>query len=1146
AVPGAASYDISIDNVSTGQSAFITATGLTTTSYTPAVMPQGDFTAYVRALDNAGAVGHYSTGRDFNIDVPTPATPVLVGPPSPSMNRLPEFHWNSVAFGSTYELRIDNVTTGVNDVVHVAGLTTTSYLVTSMLDNADYKAYVRATNIVDESSTYSGAAPFTIDATLAPELTGPIPLTSDDTPDMTWTDVTGAETYELRLDNLTTGQNDILSVSGLTTTTFTAMMPLSEGDYQFRVRADNGQGDQGDWSVDREFEIRQVPIMTGPASPSGDIFLHRPTITWDAAPDSLRYDLWVNQIGVTHPVIRETNLTNAEFTPTTDMPDNAYRAWVRAYDVNGEVHRWSDPIDFRIMSVEVTHPASEVIDTTPSIAWTVLLAATSYEVKVDDVTNGVADVIRQTGLDVAAVVPTDALGAGTYRASVRPYDFAGSPGDWSESRDFSVITASFITPAARTMDHTPTFTWTALDGADHYHLWVEDALVAGPALIYETHLTTPSFTSDSLPSGNYRAYLRAVDTNGATGAWSAAYNFSIQHVTPTLTGPIGGTLDRTPEITWNPVDGAETYDLWLSDITNNPNNTTPVIRETTLVGTSFVPTSNLSDGTYRAWLRAANAEGENSLWSSPIEFSISLTPIPSLIAPTGLSQTATPEFQWHAIPGINRFGLSVVDSVTDTEIIANDNILANTFTPSTQLLEGIYRWSVRSYNDAGEVSPYSDALVFYVDVPAPTRPTITDPTGTVLDETPTFGWTSVTHASTYDLWVRNLVTNQDQVIREQDLTTTTFTPTEAMQQGTYRTWVRAANDLGEYGPWSASADFTVEIPTPEPPIVTGPSGTVSTSPPTFTWQAVQYATNYDIYVNNLTNGQSQVLRVTDATGTSHTPDTVLQNGTYRVWIRALNSAQETSNWSTPSDFTIQVEVPGAPFLLNPSGTVGTALPTFEWTSSAYASHYDLFISNTTTGQSQVYRNTDITSTSFTLPTPLTNGHAYQAWVRAINVFGETSHWSNPVSFDIQVTQSFEQHTPIEDASDSTLLPSDSQPTPDAVLLALGDERPLEIDQTLELNELAGPWDVFAGSPHAGANQEQRSAVTAEQHQSTAQPTKTTRNDAQESVQSNAVHDVMRLWPSTEWWDGTLTDPVVAEEDDNHELTAVSQDRKSQS
>jgi len=1150
AVPGAASYDIRIDNVTTGQSSFIVDTGLTSTSYTPPVMPQGDFTAFVRAIDNAGAVGHYSTGRDYNIDVPTPATPVINGPPTPSMNRLPEFHWNSVAFGSTYELRIDNVTTGVNDVVHVSGLTTTSYLVTSLLPDADYQAFVRATNIVDESSSYSGAAPFTVDTTLAPELTGPIPLTSDDTPEMTWTAVTGAASYELRLDNLSTGVNDILSLTGLTTTSFTPVLPLAEGDYQFRVRADNGQGDQGDWSADRAFEIRQVPIMTGPSSPSGDIFLHRPTITWAAAPDSTRYDLWVNQIGVTHPVIRETNLTSPDFTPSTDMPDNTYRAWVRAYDANGTVHRWSDPIDFRIVSVEVTHPASEVIDTTPSIAWTVLLAATSYEVKVDDLTNGITDLIRQAGLDVAAFVPTNPLDTGTYRASVRPYDFAGTPGDWSEPRDFSIVTSSFITPSSRTMDHTPTFTWTTLDEADHYHLWVEDALVAGPALIYETNLTTPSFTSSFLPSGNYRAYLRAVDTHGATGAWSSAYNFSIQTVTPTLTGPIGGTLDRTPEITWNPVDGAETYDLWLSDITNNPFNTTPLIRETMLTGTSFVPTSDLADGTYRIWLRATNAEGENSSWSAQIDFSISLTPVPSPIAPSGLSETATPEFQWHEIAGISRFGLSVVDSVTDAEVLANDNIFSNTFTPSTPLVEGIYRWSVRSYNSAGEVSEFSDPVVFYVDVPAPNRPTVTAPTGTVLDENATFEWTSVTHATTYDLWVRNIVTNRDQVIREQGLTTTTFTPTEALQQSTYRTWVRAANGLGEYGPWSVSLDFTIEIPTPEPPVVTGPSGTISTSPPTFTWQAVEYARTYDIYVNSLTTGQSQVLRVTDATGTSHTPETLLPNGSYRVWIRALNSAMETSNWSTPSDFTIQVHAPTAPFLLNPTGTVGTALPTFEWTSSAFASRYDLYVSNTTTGQSQVYRNTNITSTSFTLPTPLTNGHSYQAWVRSINVFGETSHWSNPVSFEIQVTQSLQKHSPVEDtpidASDSTSTPSVNQPAPEMVLLAVGDQRPLEIDQTLDLHELTGPWDVFAGSPHAGVHEQQGRTDTAETHQPAADPTtKKTANTAQEDDQHDAVHDVMRLWPSTEWWDETPADQAVSDEK-THELTAVLQSRKSQS
>ena len=47
-----------------------------------------------------------------------------------------------------------------------------------------------------------------------------------------------------------------------------------------------------------------------------------------------------------------------------------------------------------------------------------------------------------------------------------------------------------------------------------------------------------------------------------------------------------------------------------------------MIRQETLTGTSFTPGTSLAAGTYRAWIRAVATNGDVSVWSTSVEFSV--------------------------------------------------------------------------------------------------------------------------------------------------------------------------------------------------------------------------------------------------------------------------------------------------------------------------------------------------------------------------------------------------------------------------------------------------------------------------------------------------------------------------------------------
>jgi hypothetical protein len=280
----------------------------------------------------------------------------------------------------------------------------------------------------------------------------------------------------------------------------------------------------------------------------------------------------------------------------------------------------------------------------------------------------------------------------------------------------------------------------------------------------------------------------------------------------------------------------------------------------------------------------------------------------------------------------------------------------------------------------------------------PATPKLIAPAGSIISATPTFSWHAVTGADHYDLWVNDTSTGQSQVLRNQDVTGTSWTPATSLAQGqSYVWWLRAVGSGGSASPWSAGQSFSIAalgIPTP-----LSPTGLITTAQPAFSWTAVAQADHYDIWVNNLTTGQSQVLRNQQVAGTSWTPPTgLVQGDRYEWWVRAVGSSGSAGGWSAGQSFSIAALA--VPTVLGPIGNTATTQPTFSWTAVDQADHYDIWVNDLTSGQSQVLRNTNATGTSWTTSTALAHGHKYEVWIRAISSTGGVSAWSTPVVFSV--------------------------------------------------------------------------------------------------------------------------------------------------
>jgi YD repeat-containing protein len=196
----------------------------------------------------------------------------------------------------------------------------------------------------------------------------------------------------------------------------------------------------------------------------------------------------------------------------------------------------------------------------------------------------------------------------------------------------------------------------------------------------------------------------------------------------------------------------------------------------------------------------------------------------------------------------------------------------------------------------------------------PSAATLISPTGTVTDTIPTYTWNAVSNAAWYHLWVNDQTANKINAWYTAEACgcaagTCTITPaTEVI--GSCQWWVQTYNSAG-FGPWSSGMTFTAPIPTVPPGAATqvSPTGAITDTTPTYTWNAVSGASWYCLYVNDSTGNKINQWYTrgeagcASGTGTCSVTPTTEVRGSSQWWVRTYNPAG-FGPWSTPMAFTV--------------------------------------------------------------------------------------------------------------------------------------------------------------------------------------------------------------------------------------------------
>lgn len=303
-----------------------------------------------------------------------------------------------------------------------------------------------------------------------------------------------------------------------------------------------------------------------------------PEFTWTAVQGATSYRLQISQdVGFTTKI--EFTTPHTRYTPALVSQFND-GLWYWRVRVEAPIAGpYSNPYSFtRDWASPNNRPlltspsAGEQLEfyAQPTFSWQPVMGAASYRFQIST-SEGFTTLSYNVTTPGTSHQPSTKLANGTYYWRVIPLDAAGREGTYSETRVFNQGYSQVPTLLEPLNNSTPTFTptfrWTAVDGASSYRLqYSTDPTFPNTSVTttIDTKNTTYTPTSPFPNDVNYYWRVRTHSGNSISD-WSQVWTFIKRwYIQPVLLTPTNNYQNvRFPFFSWTPVPGASYYILEL-------------------------------------------------------------------------------------------------------------------------------------------------------------------------------------------------------------------------------------------------------------------------------------------------------------------------------------------------------------------------------------------------------------------------------------------------------------------------------------------------------------------------------------------------------------------------------------------------------
>ena len=214
--------------------------------------------------------------------------------------------------------------------------------------------------------------------------------------------------------------------------------------------------------------------------------------------------------------------------------------------------------------------------------------------------------------------------------------------------------------------------------------------------------------SNNLPDGSYFWRVK-VFIEGSWNSFSPYMYFTRANPPPQPKAPVGNIYLKNPTFTWTKVPGATSYNI-------------QVYTGSSLIINKIVPSSTCGASQCSAVIgplpyvtnyfwRVSAYKGSWGPWSN-YKYFTRLTPIPTLVSPSGLITTPNPLFKWKPIPGATNYNIELYrNSSLYTYMTLSNSACSSTICQvrlSNNLPDGSYFWRVKVFIEGSwnSFSPY--------------------------------------------------------------------------------------------------------------------------------------------------------------------------------------------------------------------------------------------------------------------------------------------------------------------------------------------------------------------------------------------------------------------------------------------------------
>ncbi|MFN9720151.1 MAG: peptidoglycan DD-metalloendopeptidase family protein, partial [Planctomycetota bacterium] len=267
---------------------------------------------------------------------------------------------------------------------------------------------------------------------------------------------------------------------------------------------------------------------------------------------------------------------------------------------------------------------------------------------------------------------------------------------------------------------------------------------------------------------------------------------------PSVVMPLTATINQAVTFSWNAVDSATNYELWVNFVSGNADK---IVYQN--LNTTSLTCAGFGDmGIYRVWVRATVGSGFKTRWSSPRDLNVLQSPTIQPVA--RYVDTARPAFNWSIVATATRYEIWLENVLQKSVVVRRSDLTTTNYSVPFDLTMSLYRLWVRAFDQRGISTPWSVRQEFFVTPRASLEATVLS----TFDRTPSLRWQSVLGARSYEVWVRNEATGTD-LHRVSGIQGTEWTVPTDLGVGRYRWWVRASGGHGINGLWSHPRSLSV-------------------------------------------------------------------------------------------------------------------------------------------------------------------------------------------------------------------------------------------------------------------------------------------------------------------------------------------------